>query len=155
MKEQIIKALKKRNVSIISIAQLVCEIQRPYLDITLEEAKLNVEKVLEKREVQNAILTGIQLDKLAEMKLLDEPLQSIISSDEPLYGIDEILALSITNIYGSIGFTNFGYLDKVKPGIIGDLDKKNKNETGVNTFLDDLIAGIVAAACSRIAHSKS
>ncbi|EGD50017.1 phosphatidylglycerophosphatase A, partial [Thermoanaerobacter ethanolicus JW 200] len=62
-------------------------------------------------------MTGIALDKLAEKDMLEEPLLSILKKDEPLYGIDEILALSITNVYGSIGLTNFGYLDKVKPGI--------------------------------------
>ena len=35
-----------------------------------------------------------------------------------VYGIDEILALSIVNIHGSIALTNFGYADKLKPGII-------------------------------------
>ena len=42
-------------------------------------------------------------------------LNDILSEDEPLYGVDEILALSIVSVYGSIGFTNYGYIDKVKP----------------------------------------
>lgn len=72
----------------------------------------------EKREVQNTILTGIQLDILAENKELMNPLLDIIVEDEGLYGIDEIMALSIVNVYGSIGFTNYGYIDKIKPGIL-------------------------------------
>ena len=60
-------------------------------------------------------MTGIQLDILAEKEALLEPLQEIVTSDEGLYGIDEIMALSIVNVYGSIGFTNYGYIDKVKP----------------------------------------
>ena len=47
-----------------------------------------------------------------------------MTRDEALFGIDEILALSIVNLYGSIGFTNYGYVDKVKPGIIKNLDSK-------------------------------
>jgi phosphatidylglycerophosphatase A len=110
----------------------------------------NVERVLSKREVQNAILTGIQLDILAEKKLLEEPLLSIIEIDEGLYGVDEILAFSIVNVYGSIGFTNYGFIDKQKPGILKYLNDKSTGK--VNTFLDDIVGAIAAAASSRLAH---
>ncbi|WP_200791949.1 phosphatidylglycerophosphatase A family protein [Caloranaerobacter azorensis] len=146
--------LKERGVTIEDMANLVYELQKDYADISIETAIFNIEKVLSKREVQNAILTGIQLDILAEKNLLKEPLLSMIKKDEPLYGIDEILALSITNVYGSIGFTNYGYIDKMKFGIIGKLDKLGKTTDRVNTFLDDLVGGIVAAACARITHSN-
>ncbi|KGG81333.1 phosphatidylglycerophosphatase [Caloranaerobacter azorensis H53214] len=154
MKEIVKKMLKERGVTIEDMANLVYELQKDYADISIETAIFNIEKVLSKREVQNAILTGIQLDILAEKNLLKEPLLSMIKKDEPLYGIDEILALSITNVYGSIGFTNYGYIDKMKFGIIGKLDKLGKTTDRVNTFLDDLVGGIVAAACARIAHSN-
>lgn len=153
MKDIVIKRLRERGVSLEAMAELVFELQKDYVEITLEEAIENVEKVLHKREVQHAILTGIELDVLAEKGLMEEPILSIIQKDKPLYGIDEILALSITNVYGSIGFTNFGYLDKLKIGIIGELDRMGKTTDKVHTFLDDLISGIVAAACARIAHS--
>ncbi len=154
MKEIVKKMLEERGVTIEDMANLVYELQKDYADISIETAIFNIEKVLSKREVQNAILTGIQLDILAEKNLLKEPLLSMIKKDEPLYGIDEILALSITNVYGSIGFTNYGYIDKMKFGIIGKLDKLGKTTDKVNTFLDDLVGGIVAAACARIAHSN-
>lgn len=153
MKDIVIERLKERGVSIEAMAELVFELQKPYLEITMEEAIENVEAVLLKREVQNAILTGIEIDVLAEKGLIREPILSIIQKDASLYGIDEILALSITNVYGSIGLTNFGYLDKLKPGIIGELDKDGKTTDKVHTFLDDLISGIVAAACGRVAHA--
>jgi phosphatidylglycerophosphatase A len=105
---------------------------------------------LSKREVQNAILTGIQLDILAEEGKLGEPLQSIIATDESLYGVDEILAFSIVNIYGSIGFTNYGYIDKQKPGILEKLNDKSSGQC--HTFLDDIVGAIAAAASSRLAH---
>lgn len=152
MKKEVIKLLLERGVELEQIAILVYELQKKYVKINLEECLENVDKVLEKREVQNAILTGIALDRLAEKSLLEEPLLSIIRRDEPLYGIDEILALSITNVYGSIGLTNFGYLDKMKLGIIQELNEHKGDD--VHTFLDDLVAGVVAAACARIAHSK-
>jgi len=153
LKEEVKKLLLQRGVRLEEISVLVYELQQKYVQLTLEECLENVEKVLEKREVQNAILTGIALDKMAEKNLLEEPLLSIIRRDEPLYGIDEILALSITNVYGSIGLTNFGYLDKMKLGIIEELN--SHKEDNVHTFLDDLVAGVVAAACARIAHSKA
>ncbi|SDK36797.1 phosphatidylglycerophosphatase A family protein [Natronincola ferrireducens] len=151
MKKSVIEMLEERGVTVEDMAHLVIDLQKDYLPLTMEIAVANIHKVLSKREVQNAILTGIQLDKLAESNLIEEPILSMIKRDDSLYGIDEILALSITNVYGSIGFTNFGYLDKLKPGIIGKL---NAHENGqINTFLDDLISGIVAATCSRIAHA--
>jgi phosphatidylglycerophosphatase A len=121
----------------------------------MEVCEEAVHRVLMKREVHNAILTGVELDILAERHQLSEPLQSLINSDNPLYGIDEILVLSICNVYGSIGLTNFGYVDKVKPGIIGRLDRMGK-ETGVcHTFMDDIIGAIAAAAASSVAHNSA
>ncbi len=109
-----------------------------------------MDRVIAKREVQNAILTGIGLDVLAEEKKLNQPLQEILARDESLYGIDEVIALSIVNIYGSIGFTNYGFIDKQKPGI---LEKINDKSTGkVHTNLDDIVGAIAAAASSRLAH---
>lgn len=143
--------LAERGITLDDIGVLVMELQKDYMPLTMEIIMENIHKVISKREVQNAILTGIQLDKLAESNLIEEPLLSIIKRDDSLYGIDEILAFSIINIYGSIGFTNFGFIDKLKPGIIG---KINAHENGqVNTFLDDLVAAIAAATASRIAHS--
>ena len=107
---------------------------------------------MRKREVCHAVLTSIALDELAEKKLLPQPLQSIVESDDGLYGIDEVIPLSIVNVYGTIGLTNFGYLDKKKIGIIKALDEGKAN--GVNTFLDDIVAGLASAAASRIAHSR-
>src|SRR5579875_1155108 len=143
--------LKKRGVQIEDIAELVMFLQKKYHpDLNLKECIENVERVISKREVQNAILTGIQMDMLAEKGLLDEPLQSIIAVDESLYGVDEILAFSIVNVYGSIGFTNYGYIDKLKPGILAHLNDKSTGEC--HTFLDDIVGAIAAAASSRLAH---
>ena len=147
-----LEALHSRGVELPQIGELVLNLQKKYYnDLTLDECMANVDAVLHKRETAHAILTGIALDELAEKKMLPQPLQSIVESDDPLYGIDEIIPLSIVNVYGSIGLTNFGYLDKEKVGIIRELDA-HKGEK-VNTFLDDLVAAIAAAAASRIAHS--
>lgn len=145
-----VKLLKQRGVSIDDIARIVYELQAPYnKELNLDICRENVHAVLKKREVQHAIITGVSLDLLAEKKLLPEPFQTMMEVDEPLYGIDEILALSITNVYGTIGLTSFGFLDKKKIGILNVL---NNHDEQIHVFLDDLIAGIAAAASARIAH---
>ncbi|MCC5894790.1 MAG: phosphatidylglycerophosphatase A [Alkalibacterium sp.] len=149
-----LELLEKRGVKLEEIAELVYDLQKPYLsDITMDLCLENVKAVLRKREVQNTVLTGVELDVLCEEGKLSSPLQEIIKEDEGLYGIDEILALSIVNVYGSIGFTNYGFLDKTKPKVIARLDDhKNTNET--HTFLDDIVGAIAAAAASRVAHDN-
>lgn len=143
--------LHERGVEVQDIAELVYFLQQKYhSNLKMEECIQNVERVLSKREVQNAILTGIQLDIMAEKGMLEEPLQTIIATDEGLYGIDEILAFAIVNVYGSIGFTNYGYIDKQKPGILKELNDKSSGKC--NTFLDDIVGAIAAAASSRLAH---
>jgi phosphatidylglycerophosphatase A len=154
MKQIAKELLIKRGVTIKDIADIVYDLQKKYIpSLVMQDCVDAIERVLDKREVQNAILTGIELDVLAEKKMLSEPLQSLIDGDNPLYGIDEILVLSIVNVYGSIGFTNFGYVDKLKPGIIGKLDEQGKDENRCNTYLDDIIGAIAAAAASSIAHN--
>lgn len=145
------KWLNERGVTIDDIAELVYFLQKKYhSDLTLELCRENVERVLSKREVQNAVITGIELDRLAEKNLLSEPLLDLVKRDESLYGVDEVIAFSIVNVYGSIGFTNYGYIDKTKPGI---LKKLNEPENGkCHTFLDDIVGAIAAAASSRLAH---
>lgn len=151
IQDKALELLQQRGVKTEDIAELVYFLQEQYhKNLTMEECRFNVSRVLAKREVQNAIVTGIQLDMLAEKKMLDEPLQSIVARDEGLYGIDEVIALSIVNVYGSIGFTNFGYVDKVKPGILKYLNDKSTGS--IHTFLDDIVGAIAAAASSRLAH---
>lgn len=149
-----LKRLKDRGVTLEEIAELVYDLQKPYLtEITMDLCLDNVQAVIRKREVQNAILTGIELDVLCEENKLSSPLQEIIKEDEGLYGIDEILALSIVNVYGSIGFTNYGFIDKTKPKVISRLDN-HKNTQETHTFLDDIVGAIAAAAASRLAHDN-
>lgn len=151
VKEAAFNRLKERGVTVADIAEIVYDMQKPYNhSLQMEMCIESVNKVLEKREIQNAILVGIELDVLAEKKLLPEPLQSLVETDEGLFGIDETLALGSVLGYGSIAITTFGFLDKNKVGIIKKLDTKTGK--GVHTFLDDLVAGIAASASGRIAH---
>lgn len=148
--------LLDRGVTLLDMAELTFDLQKPYVpDLTMAICLEHIDKVVLKREVQHAALVGIELDVLAEQKLLSEPLLSMLLADYGLFGIDEILALSIVNVYGSIGLTNFGYVDKLKPGIIGILDTDGKAEGRCNTFLDDIVGAIASAAASSIAHKYS
>lgn len=145
------EALKRRGVKIKDIAEIVYKMQSSYNEeLQMDQCIESVERVLRKREVQHAILVGIELDELAEKKMLSQPLQTIIESDEGLFGVDETLALGTILTYGSIALTTYGHLDKHKIGIIKKLDTKAGN--GVHTFLDDLVGSIAASAASRIAH---
>jgi phosphatidylglycerophosphatase A len=144
--------LVERGVSIRAIAEIVLEMQLPYNpNLKIEECDLSVNEVLKKRELQHAILVGVELDKLAEQGLLSEPLQSLVEGDEGLFGVDETIAVGSSFGYGSIAITTFGYLDKHKLGIIKELDTKGDHGS-VHTFLDDLVGSIAANASARIAH---
>lgn len=143
--------LTERGVEIKDIAEIVYDMQAPYAPhLTISSCIESVEAVLEKREMQHAILVGVELDRLAEKGQLSEPLQTIVEQDEGLFGVDETIAIGAVFSYGSIAVTTFGHLDKAKTGIIKKLDSKTGQ--GVHTFLDDLVASIAANASSRLAH---
>ena len=77
--------LAERGVTLDDIAELVFYVQKPYMpNLKLEECRTSVASVLSKREVHNAIITGIELDKLTEQNKLSQPLQRIVANDESL-----------------------------------------------------------------------
>lgn len=149
-----IELLESRGVTIDDIADCARFLQADYhVDLKKEELLESVMSVLSKREVQNAIMTGIALDIAAEKGLLeDKDLESLLRRDEGLYGVDEVLAYGICNLYGSIALTNFGFIDKKKYGIIAKLNDEGKDSGVVNTFIDDIVGAIAASAASRFAH---
>jgi phosphatidylglycerophosphatase A len=151
VKQAALERLAQRGVTVEDIAFIVHEMQSPYQEnLSMETCVQSVNAVLDKREVQHALLVGIELDMLAEKNQLSEPLQTLVRNDEGLFGCDETLALGSVLAYGSIAVTTFGHLDKHKVGIIKKLDTKSGQ--GVHTFLDDLVASIAASASSRLAH---
>lgn len=145
--------LRKRGIQVRDIAELTYFLQENFIEnLSIETCEESVLSVLHKREIQNAILTGIQIDILAEQNQLEEPLLSIIRADDSLYGIDEVLSIAILNVYGSIGFTNYGYVDRLKPGVLKRLNDKSDGQ--IHTFLDDLVGAVAAAAAARLAHDQ-
>ena len=154
MLNRCINALSSRDVKLEDIAECVKLLQGKYIeDLSDEDVMNNILAVLSKREVQYALLTAIELDMLCEEgKYHDKELEHDVLNDVGLYGIEEVLAYGICNIYGSIALTNFGYIDKIKPGIIGKLN--DDHSLRCNTFLDDIVGAISASAASRLAHGK-
>lgn len=146
-------ALERRGVTIEEVAKIVYEMQASFNEgLTLAHCIESVESVLQKREMQHALLVGIELDELAEQGKLSRPLQQIIDSDEGLFGVDEMIGLGAVLTYGSIAVTTFGHLDRNKVGVIHELD--TKVGAHVHTFLDDLVSSIAACASARIAHRQ-
>ncbi len=155
MSKEMIELLESRNVTLDDIVDCVVYLEQGYNGQESDKEKIekDIKDILAKREVEHVIRTGVALDVMAEKGLLDDKvLEDIILRDESLYGVDEVLAYGITNLYGSIALTNFGYIDRVKPGIIGKLN--DATDGSCNTYLDDIIGAIAASAASKSAHNK-
>ncbi|KAF0225524.1 MAG: phosphatidylglycerophosphatase A [Erysipelotrichaceae bacterium] len=152
MYDKCVKLLQERGVTLEDIGDLVLFLQGKYHpEIGMEEIMLTVKGVVAKREVQHAIMTGILIDQIAESNFeMDEQLRMTLMNDESLYGIDEVLAYGICNLYGSIALTNYGYIDREKPGILATI---NEHCAQCNVFLDDIVGAIAASAASKIAHT--
>ena len=149
----VVDLFEKHGVNLKDIAVLVQAGQADYIpELTIDVSLDSVKHVLRKTEVQDAVMTGIALDDLAAAGALPEPLASRIKTDHKTYGTDENMVMAILGVYGTISWTNFGFLDRTKPGVIGQLNDIQKNGGRVNTFIDDLVAAVAAAAEARIAH---
>lgn len=140
------------DITIDKLAQIVFDNQRKYIpDLSFDEARESIIRVLEKREVQHSLVTAINLDVLAENKLLVGPLQSILVEDRGTYGVDEIFMLT-SLLYGTIGLTNAMALDITKVGIIKEVDQIGKTTEYTTTMLDDQLSIIVGSAQGHLAH---
>jgi phosphatidylglycerophosphatase A len=147
--------LLRRGVNLNQLADMVLMLQKPYNTLlTLEECKVHVLGVLRKQQTYHTIQLCAQIDEGVEQNEFGAQFQAIVANDEGLYGVDEAVNISISMMYGMIAITNFGYLDKAKPGIIGDLDLDHFNGK-CNTFMDDTVCAIVSASCARLAHNHA
>lgn len=68
-----------------------------------------------------------------------------------MYGVDEIFVFFIVNVYGFIGFINYGYIDKVKLGIFVKLNEYDG--IVVYIFFDDIVGVIVVVVVSWFVYS--
>jgi phosphatidylglycerophosphatase A len=151
-----IKKLLSRGVTIDDIAKITYHQQSKYTkDIDYDLCVDSVEKVLSLRDIFHALQLGIEIDRLAELKLFEGPIQDILYEDLGLFGVDEIFGLEIAGLYGVIGKTNFGDVDVNKYGIVAKLNDLGKTHDAVHTFLDDIVGAIAAAASTRVAQVMS
>lgn len=148
-----IEALESRGVQIKDIAQIAYMQQSKYTsNIKLETCIESVLKVISLRDIFHHVLLAVELDKMAEKKMFEGPIQDIIEQDLGLFGVDEVLGLDVARLYGVIGMTNFGDIDVNKHGIVADLNQAGKEEGVCHTFLDDIVGAIAAAASTRVAQ---
>ena len=147
--EHVINILTKRHIKLAELADLVYEGQNGFNNkLTKDDCYVAILHVLKKREVQNAIVTGIYLDDQSKKdKHMDIYLKAMLNNDEGQYQIDELLSTAVSDVFGGIANSNRGFLDRTKPGIIGEVDSKPNN-----VFLDDLLASIVAGAEAYVAN---
>lgn len=152
MHELFVNRLAEKGISLSDIAEVTYQCQKSHIDgITFEECLKSVERICWKRELLNIAVTALELDRLGELGLLSQPLQHIVENDMGVYGVDETLALGISQLGGSISTTNYGNLDVIKTSIAKELDTK----PGVNTFIDDIVTAIACYAAARVAHLDS
>lgn len=148
----VLNELHKRNINNQTVGEIAYEMQHQYLpELTVEDFGAQLDEVLKKREVLNILATGFALDNLANEGLLPEPLQTIVKEDAGVYGVDETISLALSQLYGSIAVTNYGYEDKKKLGIAAKLDNSNGQ---VNTFADDLALALASAVIGRCGHGS-
>lgn len=148
--EFVVNRLQERGVNLDDLAEIIYNSQIEFEPtLTMDRVQEYLQDAMHKRELLNNAMVMLELDRLTEAGQIAEPLSSIVRNDAGVFGVDETLALQIANIYGTIGTTNFGYFDRVKKGVIAKYDHDRKH---VNTFIDDLLAAIVAAVSGKIAH---
>ena len=150
--EFILWRFKELGITSQDLAQIAYNKQREFIDtLTFEDVKVALKKVLSKREIQHALVTGISLDVLAENDLLPNPLEKIVKEDRGTYGVDELIMDSST-LYGTIALTNALGLDTHKSGIIKKVDELGKTSEYTTTFLDDLLCMLVGCTEGYLAH---
>lgn len=133
------------------LAEIVYEEQRDYIfGLTRNKCLSAVLDVMSNREMQHAMLVAIELDSIAQeaanhdggVTRQGNPVIQLLVDDDPGFGVDEHIAMSVAGRFGSIATSNFGYLDKVKPGVIGEIDAMDR----VTTMIDDMLCAVVASA---------
>lgn len=155
-REYISKRFKELGITSHDMAMIVINEQEKYNPgLTFDQVNNAIESIISKREIQHALVTALSIDELADKKQLPEPFQFMIEEDNPLYGVDEAIAIVSSLMYGTISNSNWGYLDKSKPGIVGYLNDLQKKENGhVTTMTDDMISMIIAGAEAKVSHNN-
>ena len=144
--------LLERGVTIEDIAEIAFMQQARYnKNISMRVCIESVEKILSYRDIFHLVQLSIEIDRLAEEGGFRSPIQEIIRADLGMFGIDEVFGLTIAQLYGTIGQTNFGDIDVNKPGS-SKAQRRWEEGDCCHTFLDDVVGAIAAAASTRVAQ---
>ena len=153
LKKYVLDYFDEMNISLEQIAAQAVEHQSRFIEgLTLEDGKKRLYRILNKREVLNALAVAVQLDKLANKGMLDEPLQTLVANDAGTLGVDETMAISLAQLFGSISTTNYGYLDVHKSKEAKKLDDLQKSGKKITVFIDDMVSALQASVESSLAH---
>lgn len=154
MKAQNIQKLEERGVTVQDIALIAYHQQKKYSsEVKMSDCIESVEKILSLRDVFHILQLGAEIDRLCEEGMFKGPIQDIIRFDLGVFGVDEVLGIDLAGLYGSVGQTNFGYIDVDKPGIVSKLNQDGKGDKEhCHTFLDDIVGAIAAAATTRVSQ---
>lgn len=109
--------------------------------------------VLHKREILNNAMVALEMDRLATEGAVAEPLRSLLMTDNPNVGTDEMLAISCSLLYGSVATAQFGHLDLVKHGLAHKLDTDEHGEC--NTFIDDIVSALISCVEAKVMHHNA
>lgn len=149
----IISEFDKRGIKLEDIAVIAKKVQSKWFpDITYDECTQALIKILHEREVMNIVMVALTLDNLATENKLPQPLQTIVAKDLWTMGVDELLAIGLSQLRGSIAVTNYGHVDVIKHGIIKEIDEDTSR---VNTFLDDILGALAASVMAHVAHKRA
>lgn len=141
------------GIDVNKIAEQAVDHQRKFIpELTYEDGYKRIHAILQKREVLNNLITAIALDETAQRGLLPKPLQQVVSADAGVFGVDEALALSTSQLFGTISTTNYGFLDVEKSDVAKHLDNLQKQGKRITVFIDDEVSALQAAVESSLAH---
>lgn len=150
--DYVMEELKKKHITPLTIGGAVYEMEHEYFpNKSITDFGQGFYQLFKKREVLNIVATGLMIDNLATEKKLPEPMQTIIENDLGQFGVDELLAIGVANLYGSLGVTNYGYGDKMKIGYAKQLDNDGDK---INTFSDDLFTALASGMVGRLGHGR-
>ena len=151
--DECIELMTRRGISLEDCAECTYFLQAKYIKgLTMADCVRAVDEVMHDRDIQNAVIIALELDVLAEKGTIESKyIKEAMMKDDGLFGVDELIGLGMAFNYGPVALTSFGYIDKIKPGKIGELN--SKKDSVCNTFADDVIGAIASCAASRLAHA--
>lgn len=141
---EIEEVLQNRGIFVEEIADsLVDTWKSSEIKLERKAAIRTIKRALNDPAMQFSILLGLEMDQLAEKGKLSDAVRQIITKDDPLCNIDELVAKAALQRLGSEAIDRFHALDvKKSNNYLKQLDSSGQ----VNMFADDLVIAILVMA---------